>query len=579
MSGTPDNLIRRFGRRVFSGKLRKPPSSQALNKLSKSQLATKRNTSNGSLTALLLKGSSREGAKQMETMPAPPMWASIIVFTVNMMSLVGIATLGPSIMPPKQPGDAVAYITAAIPFFVLQMAVEQLVIKAAGIAEHSPASAYDLADSWSASNSGIMQQIFMKIVLKPIAGGGMYIWVYNSTAGLPFLPRPAMESWAACIALFVCVDFAYYWLHRSAHVSAVLWLGHSVHHDSEHYNNSTALRQGMLQAVTSWMFSLPLALVFPPRLFLTFSQFNTLYQFWVHTCCIRRLGILEYVLMTPSHHRVHHDRRVHKNFGGVLIVWDRLFGSFLDELAVYKSTAAAKPARQTAERVSMLYLGGPSAVPVPAETATPKVRREEKVFFGQKRAPTTWTASVTQLPQVRVLLDRLAACAAPIEVLKTLMKGPGFYTAGMRRRNALPAKSSGLNRFRLVSKPAATGGDLSAYQLVAHTVLIWAALGRILVDKESTARELAIVAAPPVMALVSQGLFLDGGPEGVSVERARCLVVALASAYHLLSTGQMPWELATWTSWLGLVCGVNCCSAVLMAAVPHRFQRQLLSYR
>ena len=123
-------------------------------------------------------------------------------------------------------------------------------MQAAGIAEHSPASAYDLADSWSSSNSGFMQQLFVKIVLKPVAGGGMYIWVYNSTAGLPFLPRPAMESWAACIALFVCVDFAYYWLHRSAHVSAVLWLGHSVHHDSEHYNNSTALRQGMLQVRT-----------------------------------------------------------------------------------------------------------------------------------------------------------------------------------------------------------------------------------------------------------------------------------------------------------------------------------------
>merc|ERR1719409_1074661 len=96
----------------------------------------------------------------------------------------------------------------------------------------------------------------------------------------------------------------------------------------------------MLQAATSWMFSLPLALVFPPRLFLAFSQFNTLYQFWVHTCCIRRLGILEYVLMTPSHHRVHHDRRVHKNFGGVLIVWDRLFGSFQDE---YETLAPLKP--------------------------------------------------------------------------------------------------------------------------------------------------------------------------------------------------------------------------------------------
>eukprot|EP00041_Stephanoeca_diplocostata_P029069 m.848570 g.848570 ORF g.848570 m.848570 type:complete len:171 (-) comp23488_c0_seq10:146-658(-) len=143
--------------------------------------------------------------------------------------------------------------------------------------------------------------------------------------------RPAMASHWELALLFVGVDFSYYWYHRCAHTNALLWLGHSVHHDSEIYNLSTALGQGVIQAATSWMFDLWLALFFPPRAFLTCRAVNTLYQFWLHTCVIRRLGFLEHIFSTPSHHRVHHDRRVHKNFGGIFIVWDKLFGSFLDE--------------------------------------------------------------------------------------------------------------------------------------------------------------------------------------------------------------------------------------------------------
>ena len=110
------------------------------------------------------------------------------------------------------------------------------------------------------------------------------------------------------------------------------WAAHVVHHQSEEYNLTVALRQGAFQPAFSWVFYLPLAVLgFPPAMFLAVSSFNTLYQFWIHTRLIGRLGPLEWVLNTPSHHRVHHGRNpryIDRNHGGTLIVWDRLFGTF-----------------------------------------------------------------------------------------------------------------------------------------------------------------------------------------------------------------------------------------------------------
>ena len=110
---------------------------------------------------------------------------------------------------------------------------------------------------------------------------------------------------------------------------------HIVHHQSEEYNLAVALRQGAFQPLFSWLFYLPLAaLGFPPLVFLTCSSLNTLYQFWIHTRAIGKLGPFEWVFNTPSHHRVHHgcdDKYLDKNYAGTLIVWDSLFGSFQEE--------------------------------------------------------------------------------------------------------------------------------------------------------------------------------------------------------------------------------------------------------
>jgi sterol desaturase/sphingolipid hydroxylase (fatty acid hydroxylase superfamily) len=129
-------------------------------------------------------------------------------------------------------------------------------------------------------------------------------------------------------------DFCYYWYHRLHHEVRFMWAGHVVHHSSRHFNLSTALRQPW-STFMGPLFYAPLPLLgFDPLLLVTVHSVNLLYQFWIHTELIDRLGPLEWIFNTPSHHRVHHGRNVRyldRNHGGILIVWDRLFGTFEPE--------------------------------------------------------------------------------------------------------------------------------------------------------------------------------------------------------------------------------------------------------
>ena len=140
-----------------------------------------------------------------------------------------------------------------------------------------------------------------------------------------------VDSWGTWGGLFLGIDLGYYWMHRTAHTYHLLWSAHSVHHSGEDYNLATALRQGALQGATSWVFYLPLALFFHPGCYLGHSALNTLGQFWIHTKVIGDCGPLEYFLNTPSHHRVHHRPPGNANYGALLIVWDRMFGTFRRE--------------------------------------------------------------------------------------------------------------------------------------------------------------------------------------------------------------------------------------------------------
>lgn len=187
---------------------------------------------------------------------------------------------------------------------------------------------YRLNDSISNLSQGIGQQltgIFMKTAL---FFGYKYIFENWRLLDLP-------QSIWIWIILFIGVDFFYYWFHRMSHQVNALWAAHIVHHQSEEYNLTVALRQSWFQGWFSWVFYLPLAFVgFDPIMFLTLSSFNTLYQFWIHTRAIKSMGPLEWILNTPSHHRVHHGsnpKYIDRNHAGTLIIWDRIFGTFQKE--------------------------------------------------------------------------------------------------------------------------------------------------------------------------------------------------------------------------------------------------------
>ena len=141
---------------------------------------------------------------------------------------------------------------------------------------------------------------------------------------------------AAFLACFLAEDLAYYWFHRTSHRRRWFWANHVVHHSSQHYNLTTALRQSWTGPFAlTFLFWLPLAWVgFEPAMIAFFQGVSLVYQFGIHTEAVGKLGPLEWVFNTPSHHRVHHavnPRYLDANYAGVLIIWDRLFGTFVAE--------------------------------------------------------------------------------------------------------------------------------------------------------------------------------------------------------------------------------------------------------
>lgn len=213
-------------------------------------------------------------------------------------------------------------IVLSIPIFFLLIGIELAVER------FSHRKLYRLPDAIANLSCGITSQL-SGLFLKVLAIG-VYEVLFSNFAFL-HLER----NWIYWVALFFLVDFAYYWGHRMSHEINLFWGGHVVHHQSEEYNLSVALRQSSFQTVWTFSFNLPLALLgFETLDFALMSALNTLYQFWIHTETINKLGFLEHFLNTPSHHRVHHGRNpkyIDKNHAGTLIIWDKLFGTFQPE--------------------------------------------------------------------------------------------------------------------------------------------------------------------------------------------------------------------------------------------------------
>lgn len=175
---------------------------------------------------------------------------------------------------------------------------------------------------------GLAQVVFGALAVGVIVGN--YVLLYEHR----FFDI-SIASTAGWVGLFIAQDFLYYWFHRVSHRMNLAWAGHAPHHQSEDFNFAVALRQGPFQPIFSHVFYLPLALCgFPPAMFATVIGINTVYQFFLHTELVKTLGPLEWILNTPSHHRVHHGcngRYLDKNHGAMLIIWDRMFGTFEPE--------------------------------------------------------------------------------------------------------------------------------------------------------------------------------------------------------------------------------------------------------
>ena len=227
-------------------------------------------------------------------------------------------------MDPIKPGfDPV---TLAIPFFVLAVVLEIALARFKAVRAH-----YETRDTLASLTMGLGSN-----VAGLITGGAAFaasLWVYQHR--LFDIPMTAVWAWAA---IFLLEDLTYYGFHRISHERRFWWAAHINHHSSQHYNLSTALRQTWTGGLAgTWALWLPLAFLgFPPAMIAIQKGVSLVYQFWIHTEAIGRMPRwFEAVFNTPSHHRVHHARNpryLDRNYAGILIVWDKLFGTFQPEL-------------------------------------------------------------------------------------------------------------------------------------------------------------------------------------------------------------------------------------------------------
>lgn len=267
----------------------------------------------------------------------------------------------------------------SIPMFFILMGLEVAVSRARKLPY------YRLEDSLVDLACGVLQQMLAVLCVAFLAGA--YVATYEHFRLTDALGTGPL-AWVLC---FVGLDFCYYWFHRASHEVALLWASHVVHHQSEDYNLAVALRQDAIQPFFSMWFYLPLALLgLPPEMFLTCQAVNLLYQFWIHTRLIKSLGPLEVVFNTPSHHRVHHgsdEKYLDKNYAGVFITWDKMFGTFLLE--------------------------------------------EEEPTYGVTVPLNSWNPLWAHLDYPRTLWLKVASMRGLANKLQALLKGPGWFPPGV----------------------------------------------------------------------------------------------------------------------------------------------------
>lgn len=215
----------------------------------------------------------------------------------------------------------------AIPFFLVTMIIEWAILRRE---QKSELAGYTGKDSAASIAMGL-GNVGVSVAFKIVSVGFFVLLSQFAVFEMP------MTAWWAWVLLFVIEDFCYYWFHRAGHEVRFFWAAHVNHHSSTHYNLSTALRQSWTTPITGPLFWAPLPLLgFSVEMILIAQSVSLLYQFWLHTELIGSMGPFGWVFNTPSHHRVHHGRNTEyldRNHAGILVIWDRLFGTFEPEVA------------------------------------------------------------------------------------------------------------------------------------------------------------------------------------------------------------------------------------------------------
>jgi sterol desaturase/sphingolipid hydroxylase (fatty acid hydroxylase superfamily) len=272
----------------------------------------------------------------------------------------------------------------ALPVFALCIALEF------GYGLAKGRNTYRLNDAIASLSQGLLSQVVAACT--QLFQVGLYAAAYPHVALLR--DAPLWSHWPGWLLALLLYDLCDYWLHRVSHESAVFWAAHAVHHQSQCMNLSTALRQEPAYALLGWAFYLPMAVVgVPPALYAAAGLAVLLYQFWIHTEHVGALGWFDRVFSSPSNHRVHHainDACLDKNYGAMLVLWDRLFGSFH------------------------------------AET--------EPCVYGTRTPLNSWDPLWATAQGYRVLWERMRRTPRWADKLRVLVKSPGWLPPGLHEQ-------------------------------------------------------------------------------------------------------------------------------------------------
>jgi alkylglycerol monooxygenase len=370
----------------------------------------------------------------------------------------------------------------AIPFFFLLIFIEL------GYGAWRGRNTYRLNDTINSLSMGSLSRLQSLVILG--FSGVIYEWTVTH---YQFSQLPDTEIWV-WISCFVGYDFAYYWKHRLGHEVALFWGSHVAHHQSEDYNLATALRQTSIDFY-GFVFYLPFfVLGYPAEILFTVVSLNLIYQFGVHTQHVPKLGPIEWIFVTPSNHRVHHARNasyVDKNYGGVFIFWDRLFGSFQDELD------------------------------------------SEPVVFGLRKPLNSWNPLWANVHVYwRLILDLIKAPGL-VNKLKISFMPPGWQPEGIKT-----SCQNATSPVDLTAKFDPIIPSFTAYYVLAQFVFTTAVSLFVLINSSNLGYGVLMLAVvTSTFSLYVHGIWLESKPFGFGLELVRLAMIGICT--QLLFAGTL----------------------------------------